>query len=140
MKTLAIVGIAVTLVVGFGQAVRAHHSASQFDFQKTVSMTGVVTKFQAINPHMRLTLRVTDAKGTRQIDFEGHSTNNMYRSGYRDKMINVGDKITVTVAPLRDGSDGGYVTGAVTASGARFGAQSQADQERERERAEGRQK
>ena len=62
---------------------------------------GVVLKFQAINPHMRLVLRVTDAKGTREIEFEGHSTNNMYRAGYRDKMIQVGDTITVYVAPLQ---------------------------------------
>jgi hypothetical protein len=40
-----------------------------------------------------LVLRVTDARGTRDIEFEGHSTNNMYRAGYRDRMIKVGDKI-----------------------------------------------
>jgi hypothetical protein len=85
---------------------------------------------------MRLVLQVTDAKGTREIFFEGHSTNNMYRSGYRDKMIKIGDKITVTIAPTRDGSDGGYVTAAVTASGQRFGLGSAGDQSQERQRAE----
>jgi hypothetical protein len=115
----------------------AHHSAIQFDFAKTVQITGVVQKFQAINPHMRMTLRITDAKGTRDIAFEGHSTNNMYRGGYRDKMIQVGDTITVTVAPLKDGSEGGYVTGGVTEKGGRFGLQSAAERTRERDRAEG---
>ena len=90
----------------------------------------VVKRFQSINPHMRLVLSVTDAKGTRDIAFEGHSTNNMYRAGYRDGMIKVGDKITVFVAPLRDGSEGGYVTAALTASGKRFGPQSRACLER----------
>ena len=52
----------------------------------------------------------------------------MYRAGYRDGMIKVGDKITVYVAPLRDGSDGGYVTAASTADGRRFGPQSRAEQ------------
>jgi hypothetical protein len=98
----------------------------------------VVKKFQAINPHMRLVLQVKDAKGEREIEFEGHSTNNMYRAGYRANMIKVGDTITVSVAPHRDGSEGGYVTSAVTASGARFGPQSRAELARERERAEGR--
>jgi hypothetical protein len=51
-------------------------------------------------------------------------------------MIQVGDTITVYVAPLRDGSDGGYVTAAVTAKGVRFGAVSAADRAREREKAE----
>jgi hypothetical protein len=132
--------VAVATVLGLLATVpaRAHHSAIQFDFAKTVQITGVVTRFQAINPHMRLTLRVTDAKGTREIPFEGHSTNNMYRGGYRDKMIQVGDTLTVTVAPLKDGSEGGYVTAGVTAKGERFGLQSAADRTRERDKAEGR--
>ena len=84
-----------------GVPASAHHSAIQFDFGKSVPIKGVVIKFEAINPHMRLVLRVTDAKGTRDIELEGHSTNNMYRAGYRDRMIQVGDTITVNVAPLR---------------------------------------
>ncbi len=129
---------ALAVVLGLLATVpaRAHHSAIQFDFQKPVQVTGVVTRFQAINPHMRLTLRITDAKGSREIAFEGHSTNNMYRGGYRDKMIQVGDTITVTIAPLKDGSDGGYVTGGVTSKGDKFGLQGAADRARERERAE----
>jgi hypothetical protein len=128
--------IAAVVVVS-GITTSAHHSAIQFDFTNTKTVTGVVKKFRAINPHMQLVLHVKDEKGERDIAFEGHSTNNMYRAGYRDNMINVGDTITVYIAPLRDGSDGGYVTAAVTASGLRFGARSRAELAREREKAEG---
>ena len=121
MKQLVSLVSALALVVALGSTASAHHSAVQYDFGKTATITGVVLKFQAINPHMRITLRVTDDKGTSEVDLEGHSTNNMYRAGYRNKMINIGDKITVTIAPLRDGSDGGYVTAAETAKGQRFG-------------------
>jgi hypothetical protein len=138
MKKLGIAVAAVALVTLWASSVAAHHSAIQFDFTKSVPITGVVQKFEAINPHMRLVLRVTDAKGTRDIGLEGHSTNNMYRAGYRDKMIQVGDKITVNVAPLKDGSEGGYVTSAVTAKGVRFGAVSQAQLAAEKTKAEGR--
>jgi hypothetical protein len=124
------VALAIAFVASWASLATAHHSAVQFDFTKSVAIKGTVLKFQAINPHMRLVLRVTDAKGTREIEFEGHSTNNMYRSGYRDKMIKVGDAITVFVAPLK------YVTAALTATGVRFGAQSREDAARERERAE----
>ena len=86
---------------------------------------------------MQLVLHVKDAKGERDIEFEGHSTNNMYRAGYRDNMIKVGDTITVYIAPLKDGSDGGYVTAALTASGTRFGMRSRAELEQERLKAEG---
>ena len=125
------------VVVFSGITTSAHHSAIQFDFTNTKTVTGVVKKFRAINPHMQLVLQVKDEKGERDIAFEGHSTNNMYRAGYRDNMIKVGDTITVYIAPLRDGSDGGYVTAAVTASGLRFGARSRAELAREREKAEG---
>jgi hypothetical protein len=80
-----------------------------------------VKRFEAINPHMRLVLEVSDEKGTRDIALEGHSLNNMYRGGYRNGMIKHGDKITVYVAPLKDGSEGGYVTAVMTADGTRFG-------------------
>ena len=105
----------------------------------SVAITGVVVKFIAINPHMQLVLRVSDAKGTRDIEFEGHSTNNMYRAGYRDSMIKLGDRITVYAAPLRSGADGGYVTAATTASGQRFGPRSSAEAAAERAKAEGKQ-
>ena len=130
---VCIAGVLVLLAV----TVSAHHSAIQFDFANTKTIKGVVMKFRAINPHMQLVLRVKDDKGERDIVFEGHSTNNMFRAGYRDNMIKVGDTITVYIAPLRDGSDGGYVTAAVTADGTRFGARSRAELARERERAEG---
>lgn len=135
MRTLGM--LAAVLLLGAGSTLAAHHSAAQFDFTKSVAVNGVVVKFAAINPHMQLVLRVTDAKGTRDIEFEGHSTNNMYRAGYRDKMIKLGDKITVYAAPLRTGADGGYVTAATTASGQRFGPRSAAEQAAEAAKAEG---
>ena len=138
MKTLGIPSTVTAMLMLWGSPAMAHHSAVQFDFTKTVAVTGTVKKFEAINPHMRLVLHVKDAKGERDIEFEGHSTNNMYRAGYRDKMIKFGDTITVNVAPLKTGAEGGYVTAAVTASGQRFGAQSRAQAATERERAESR--
>ena len=137
MKHLWSVLGAAALVLTLSATAGAHHSAVQYDFGKSATITGVVVKFQAINPHMRLTLRVTDDKGTREVELEGHSTNNMYRAGYRDGLIKVGDKITVNVAPLRNGTEGGYMVAATMANGARFGVQSAAERAREREKAEG---
>jgi hypothetical protein len=138
MKKIGIGMATAALLMVWGTVASAHHSAVQFDFGQSVAITGVVKKFEAINPHMRLVLQINDEKGTREIEFEGHSTNNMYRAGYRNGMIKFGDTITVFVAPLKDGSEGGYVTAAKTSNGTRFGALSRAEQERERQRAEGR--
>ena len=67
------------LAVAGGAAV-AHHSAAQFDFQNTVLISGTVVEARFANPHMRLILEVTDdERGTRDIEYEGHSRNNMRR-------------------------------------------------------------
>jgi hypothetical protein len=120
MKLITGAALAALLVAPLS----AHHSAIQFDFTKQVSYKGVVREFAAINPHMRLVINLKDAKGERTIRFEGHSTNNMYRNGYRKGMVKVGDTITVNAAPLRDGTDGGYVISAELADGKFFGARS----------------
>lgn len=99
----------------------AHHSAVQFDFTiRDNKIEGVVKVFKVSNPHTRIVLEVDDEKGKRDVEFEGHSRNNYYRSGWRPDMVKVGDHVVVTAAPLKDGSDGGYVLGVTTADGRSF--------------------
>jgi hypothetical protein len=119
---------AAIAVAGLGSPALAHHSAAMFDFTRSEQMSGVVKSFELINPHMRLVMVVSDAKGVRDIEFEGHSLNNMYRAGWRPSMVKVGDRLTVIIAPRKDGGDGGYVTAAITADGRRFGVPSRAEQ------------
>jgi Family of unknown function (DUF6152) len=104
-------------LIGTAVPAWAHHSAAMFDFTQNHWSEGVVKDIRVINPHMTLTLVVTDAKGTHDIFFEGHSVNNFYRAGWRPHMINVGDKIKVRFNPRKDGLDGGFVNGFVTAQG-----------------------
>lgn len=124
MKTIRVLSIVGALAVA--PLALAHHSAVQYDFTKLVEIKGKVKAFTAANPHMRLTLDVKDANGTgtHEVKLEGHSTNNMYRNGYRKGMVNVGDEVTVNVAPLRNGDEGGYVLGATAANGDYFGVRS----------------
>jgi len=98
----------------------AHHSAAQFNFQTPRSVDGVIKEVRMANPHMRLVLTVTDEKGTRDIEFEGHSLNNLYRQGWRPDSVKAGDKITISIAPRKDGNDGGYVVKVKTADGKEF--------------------
>lgn len=99
----------------------AHHSAAQFDLTiRDNEVEGIVKVFEAANPHTRIVLEITDEKGTRDVEFEGHSRNNYYRSGLRPGMVNVGDEVTLIAAPMRDGSDGGYVLNVVLEDGTRF--------------------
>ena len=100
---------------------QAHHSAAQFDFSKRVEVKGVVKEFEARNPHTKLVLEIKNDDGTtKTVEFESHSRNNIYRRGWREGMVHVGDPVTITIAPRRDGADGGYVNEYVLADGSKF--------------------
>lgn len=112
--------VAATALAALPILVYAHHSAAQFDFGQTVSVEGVVKKMDVANPHIDLILEVTDEKGTRDIKFEGHSRNNVYRRGWRPDLVHVGDTITIQIAPTRNGEEGGYVKSFVLQDGTEF--------------------
>ena len=120
--------IRAATLMAFAAPVAAHHSFAMFDAQKQQTLTGVVKEFSAINPHMRMTLELKNASGagTHEVKFEGHSTNNMYRAGYRKGMVQAGQTVTVNAAPYRDGTEGGYVIAVTLADGTFFGMKGRA--------------
>ena len=99
----------------------AHHSAAIFDFRKPVTLTGTVKAIKVVNPHSHMLMSITDAKGTRDWDFEGHSASNFYRAGFTRDSVKPGDKISITFAPMHDGRDGGYIVAFTTVAGAKVG-------------------
>ena len=116
MKKSLIIG-SVVAALAFATPALAHHSAAQFDFTKPTTVEGIVKIYEVNNPHSKLVLEVTDTKGTREITFEGHSRNNVYRQGWRPDLVKVGDHIKIRIAPTRNGEDGGYVVGVTTDDG-----------------------
>ena len=100
--------------------VEAHHSAAQYDFGQTVRVEGVVKELRIANPHTALFLEVKDAKGSRVVEYEAHSRNNVYRRGWRPDMVHPGDAIAIEIAPLREGGDGGYVKNFILKDGTEF--------------------
>jgi hypothetical protein len=127
MKQSVVFAVAALVALSATSAARAHHSAAQFDFQNPVNVEGVVKEARFSNPHARIILEVTDAKGKRDVEFEGHSRNNMVRQGLTPNMMTVGDKITIRIAPMRNGEDGGYVTALITEDGTAIGNITRAD-------------
>ena len=120
MRT-SLIALVIVLLMSIARPAVAHHSAAGQDFTKRVEMEGVVKSWQIMNPHGKLEIQVKDSKGTRVIELETHSRNNVYRAGYRDGMIKAGDKIKVYIAPNRDGTDGGYLVAFETAAGEKIG-------------------
>lgn len=102
-------------------AALGHHSAAQFDFSQNVEVSGTVEHIAVENPHIDLVLAVeSDDGSTREIQFEGHSRNNVYRKGWRPGMIERGQEITIRIAPMRNGEDGGYIQSFVLGDGTEF--------------------
>ena len=58
----------------------AHHSAAQFDFGQRVTIHGKVKEFNVTNPHTAAFVELSDAKGTRTVEYEGHSASHFYRA------------------------------------------------------------
>ena len=121
MKRLALaLAAAAATMVPAGHAA-AHHSAAIFDFRATKTVKGTVKEIKVINPHTHMVLTITDAKGTRDWDFEGHSASNFYRAGYTNGAVKPGDVISITYAPMRNGADGGYIVAFTTTKGDKVG-------------------
>jgi Family of unknown function (DUF6152) len=108
----------------FSQLAQAHHSAAPFDFAKTVTIEGTVKSFEVMNPHTHALVTLADAKGTRDIEFEGHSASNFYRAGYVRGAVQPGDHIQLLIAPRRDGKDGGFIVWFKTQKGLEVGFRS----------------
>jgi len=86
----------------------AHHSfGAEYDANQPITLTGVITKIDWMNPHSYFYMDVTDDKGTvANWKFEGYPPNVLYRTGWkRDVTIKQGDKIMVFAWRARDGSN-----------------------------------
>jgi hypothetical protein len=99
----------------------AHHSFAMFDRTKTVTLQGTVKQFQWTNPHCFIQLAVTAKKGYEEWSIEMGAPVELFRNGWRPATLKAGDKVTVVVNPMRDGSRGGLYVSAIAADGRAFG-------------------
>ena len=102
----------LSLVTAAGAALAgpafAHHSFAMFDMGAEKTISGTVTDFQWTNPHSWIWLDVPTASGaTEHWGVEGMSPNFLERRGWSKRTLNVGDKVSVTIHPVKDGSHGG---------------------------------
>jgi hypothetical protein len=84
----------------------AHHSfIMEFDDKKPVVLTGVVTKVEWANPHVRFYLDVRNADATvTNWELSLPSTLQLLRRGWTRDLLAVGETMTVDAFRARDGS------------------------------------
>jgi hypothetical protein len=129
MRRFSIALISTGMMLGLMAAVTpafAHHSGAMFDTSKKLDVTGTVVDFNWSNPHANFKVSVEKPGGASEVwAVEMNSPNNLVRDGWKRTTLKPGDKVTVTVRPLRDGTPGGQYVSIVLADGKVLGGEQQ---------------
>ena len=98
----------------------AHHSTSMYDRGAPLTIEAEVVEFRWVNPHSLLTV-IDRSPGTdvaaKTWSIEMSSPGVLTRSGFTKRTFNLGDRITLTFGPLRNGDPGGILLEATLADG-----------------------
>jgi len=103
----------------------AHHSFAVFDSTKVTIIKGEILSWSYMNPHSWLSVvGVADGVGSpKRWDVEATSPSALARIGVLKDTLKPGDKVTVGIRPLRDGSLGGSWVFVVASDGKVYGAE-----------------
>jgi len=105
---LGSVVVAAAIAVIAAATLVAHHSVpGQFDVSKPMTLKGVISKIDWINPHIYVHLDVKDSGGTTNTwALATLPTAMMRRAGLTRESLqgNPGEEVTITAVPARDGS------------------------------------
>jgi hypothetical protein len=110
---------AAALMLCTSAAALAHHSYAMFDRVKVVSISGQVKLWELINPHSYLWVYVKNEQ-TGKYDLwglEAPGPTQLTRAGWTKSTVKPGDKVSLTLNPLKDGRNGGNLLSITLADG-----------------------
>jgi hypothetical protein len=94
---------AIGFILATGTAIAHHSFAAEFDAGKPLTLNGVVTKIEWMNPHTYFYLDVTGADGAvANWGMEMGSPNGLMRQGWTRNTLKVGDVVTVEGSQAKD--------------------------------------
>jgi len=107
-QTALRIALVAALAGGAARLALAHHSFAAFNTEAQKVVTGTVKKVNWTNPHTWIWIDVANDKGvTETWGVEGMSPNYLARRGWTRETIKPGDKLSITVYPMKDGQSGG---------------------------------
>jgi hypothetical protein len=116
-RLLRTLGIALFLLTA-SVPLLAHHGAAQFDVGKKVTVKGTVVEWFWANPHCFLRFDAAGDDG--QVvhwNVELQSGPNILPQGFSKQTFKVGDQVTVTLEPVKNGRPLGRLQKVVLADG-----------------------
>ncbi len=120
MKRTSTACLLLALCAGAAAPTLAHHSfGAEYDVNRPITLTGVLTKIEWTNPHTHIYLDVkSDDGAVVNWQLEGYPPVALHRIGWkRDGTMKVGDTVTVSGWRARDGGAWGHSREVTLASG-----------------------
>ena len=123
MKRTSTLSLAV-LLMAVATPAHVHHSGAMFDRAKEITLTGTISEFTWTNPHSSFKVNVAGSDGDVAVwAVEMNGPNNLIRLGWKRTTLKKGDKVSVTINPLRDGQPGGWYRGITLPDGKTLGSE-----------------
>ncbi len=96
----------VIWVLLFSVGLSAHHGVALYDVSQMINVTGTVTDFQFVNPHVRIFFDVTGEDGT-VVGWSADLTTPIRLravDGWNRDTLKPGNQISITGSPATDGA------------------------------------
>ena len=108
---------AVLAVVAMSTAF-AHHGSSEYDVDREITVTGAITAWRWVNPHVRIVVSVDRKDGRpEEWDTEGPPLTWAAQQKWSPTMFAVGERVSLVMYPLKQQGRGGLVKRIERASG-----------------------
>ena len=99
---LATMAVGLLVIAG---SVSAHHAGANYDRTHVITLSGTVTEYHFINPHVQIYFEVKDAQGSiAKWVAVADPPQRLYKRGWTKTSLKPGDQITVNGGPRKDGT------------------------------------